>query len=101
MLCQQQPQIPDPTMSNGQVSLENSAQTAQSETEGNELLEDNLQSALDDDPTLSGADVAANVDDKSITLTGTVRTYLQHQRVLELVSPYYADRRIVDKVIVQ
>jgi osmotically-inducible protein OsmY len=101
MLCQQQPQNSDPTVTNAQVSLENSAKTAQSEAAGNELIEDNIQSAFDDDPTLSGADVAANVNDESITLTGTVQSYLQHQRVLELVSPYYNYRSIGDKVTVQ
>jgi len=101
MLCQQQPQNSDPTVTNAQVSFENSAQTAQSEAAGNELIQSNLQSAFDDDPTLSEAEVAANVDDENITLTGTVQSYLQHQRVLELASPYYNYRRIVDKVMVQ
>jgi osmotically-inducible protein OsmY len=107
MLCQQQPQAPQPMVDNAQVSSENTVQTDQSEqplqnkAAGNERIQSNLQSALDDDPTLSGAEVAANVDDESITLTGTVQSYLQHQRVLQLASPYYRYRRIVDKVWVQ
>ena len=104
MIGQQQPQHPDPTVPNAQVSPENSTQTDQSEqplqnkAAGNERIQSNLQSALDDDPVLSGADLTANVDDESVTLTGTVQSYLQHQRVLQLVSPYYSYRRIVDKV---
>lgn len=107
MLCQQQPQNPDPTVPNAQVSPESTAQTNQSEeplqdkAAGNERIQSNLQSAFDDDPTLSGAEVAANVNDESITLTGTVQSYLQHQRILHLASPYYSYRRIVDKIIVQ
>src|SRR5882757_7018519 len=104
MIGQQQPQHPDPTVPNAQVSPENSTQTDQSEqplqnkAAGNERIQSNLQYALDDDPVLSGADLTANVDDDSVTLTGTVQSYLQHQRVLQLVSPYYSYRRIVDKV---
>jgi len=107
VVAQQQPHNPDPTVPNAQVSPENTAQTDQPEqllqdkSEGNERIQSNLQSAFDDDPTLSGADVAANVNDESITLTGTVQSYLQHQRVLQLASPYNRNREIVDKVTVQ
>jgi len=107
LIGQQQPQHPDPTVPNAQVSPETSVQTDQSEqplqnkAAGNERIQSNLQSAFDDDPVLSGADLTANVDDESVTLTGTVQSYLQHQRVLQLVSPYYSYRRIVDKVTLQ
>jgi osmotically-inducible protein OsmY len=92
---------------NAQVSPENSAQTdqpgqpLQSKAAVNERIQRNVQSAFEDDPTLSGAEVEAAVDDQSITLTGTVESYLQHQRVLQLVSPYFSYRTIVDKVSVQ
>ena len=107
VIGQQQPQHPDPTVPNAQVSPENSAQTDQSEqplqnkAAGNERIQSNLQSAFDDDPVLSGADLTANVDDESVTLTGTVQSYLQHQRVLQLASPYIRNREIVDKTTVQ
>ena len=107
MIGQQQSQHPDPTVPNAQVSPENSVQTDQSEqplqnkAAGNERIQSNLQSALDDDPVLSGADLTANVDDESVTLTGTVQSYLQHQRVLQLASPYIRNREIVDKTTVQ
>lgn len=103
----QQLQNPNPAVSNAQVSPENIAQTNQSEqplqdkAAGNERIQNNLQSTFDDDPILSGANVTANVDDESITLSGTVESYLQHQRVLQLVSPYYGYRMVVDKVTVQ
>lgn len=107
LIGQQQPQNTNPMVPNAQVSLEKIAQADQSEqplqdkAAGNERIQSNLQSAFDDDPTLNGAEVAANVDDENITLTGTVQSYLQHQRVLQLVSPYYSYRTIVDKVSVQ
>ena len=103
VLCQQ-PQNPDPT-SNAQVSPQNVAdqpeQPRQDKAEGNERIQSNFQSAFDDDPTLSGAQVVAAVDDGSITLTGTVESHLQYQRVLQLVSAYYSYRAVVNKVTVQ
>jgi osmotically-inducible protein OsmY len=107
VMGQQQPQNQDPPVSNAQVPPENSAKADQSDrplqdkAAGNERIQSNLQSAFDDDPTLSGAEVAANVDDERITLTGTVQSYLQHQRVVQLVSPYSNYREIVDKVTVR
>ena len=67
----------------------------------NEDIQSNLQSALDDDPILSEANVGTEVDDESITLTGTVQSYWQHQRVLQLVAPYTSSRNIVDKLSVE
>ena len=67
----------------------------------NGQIQSNLQSALDDDPLLSEANIGMTVDDENITLTGTVQSYWQHQRVLQLVSPYSRSRKIVDKMSVQ
>ena len=105
MLFQQQNQ--DPTALNAQAGPRDTAQTDRSQPQlqdkasGNERIQSNLQSAFDDDPVLSGADLTANVDDERIILDGTVQSYLQHQRVLQLVSPYSSYREIVDKVTVQ
>jgi osmotically-inducible protein OsmY len=73
----------------------------QEKAAANDQIQSNLQSALDDDPLLSGADVGAKVDDEGITLTGTVQSYRQHERVLELASSYSRSRNIVDKINVQ
>jgi osmotically-inducible protein OsmY len=107
LICQQPSQNQNPAIPAAQAQPESGAQTQQSDqplqdkAAGNERIQNNLQSAFDDDPTLSGADITANVDDEAITLTGAVHSYLQHQRVLQLVSPYYSYRGIVDKVTVQ
>lgn len=106
LFCQQQ-QNPAPTVPSAQVSPEKATQTDQSQqplqnkASGNERIQSNLQSAFNDDPVLSGADLTANVDDEKITFTGTAQSYLQHQRVVQLVSPYSGYREIVDKVTVQ
>jgi hypothetical protein len=107
VIGQQQPHNQDPPVLNAQVSPENSAQADQSDrplqdkAAGNARIQSNLQSAFDDDPVLSGTDLTANVDDERITLTGTVQSYLQHQRVVQLVSPYSNYSEIVDKVTVR
>jgi len=74
--------------------------TAQDQAKGdsNDKIQDNLQTVLNADPILSGADVQAQVDDQSITLSGTVTSYAQHQRVLQLVAPYTRTRQIIDKI---
>jgi osmotically-inducible protein OsmY len=104
VIGQQQPHNQEPPVLNARVSPENSPQsnrTLQDKAAGNARIQSNLQSAFDDDPVLSGTDLTANVDDERITLTGTVQSYLQHQRVVQLVSPYSNYREIVDKVTVQ
>jgi len=107
VMGQQQPQNLDSMAPNGQVSPQNAAQTDQSQKPlqnkgaGNQRIQSNLQSAFDDDPVLSGADLTANVDDETITLTGTVQSYLQQQRVVQLASPYSNYREIVDRVTVR
>jgi osmotically-inducible protein OsmY len=96
MIAQQPMQTENPVIPAVSASSE-----LQDKAEGNDRIQSNLQSAFDDDPALSGAEIAANVDDESITLTGTVQSYFQFQRVLDLVSAYSSYRKVVDKVTVQ
>jgi hypothetical protein len=70
----------------------------QDKAEVNSKIQDNLQSVFGGDPSLQGANVSASVDDVAITLTGSVQSEGQHQRVLALVSQYAQYRKIVDKI---
>jgi osmotically-inducible protein OsmY len=109
MVCQSESQ--EPSTTSAQAAPESGAQAQQSEqpiqarlqekAAANEDIQSNLQSALDDDPILSGADLETQVNDESITVAGTVQSYWQYQRVLQLVSPYSGSRNIVDKINVQ
>jgi hypothetical protein len=70
----------------------------QDKAEVNSKIQSNLQSIFGGDPSLQGADVSASVDDVAITLTGSVQSEGQHQRVLALTSQYAQYRKIVDKI---
>ena len=65
----------------------------------------NIRSHVNDvmrgDPSFSGANVETHVDDQNITLTGSVQSEGQHQRVLALVEQYSRYRKIVDKIEVK
>jgi osmotically-inducible protein OsmY len=64
----------------------------------NSQMQSDISSALSSDPSLSGTSVQASVDDVSITLTGSVQSKAQMDRVLALVSPYARYRNVVNKV---
>jgi osmotically-inducible protein OsmY len=73
----------------------------QDKAEVNSKIQDNLQSVFGGDPSLQGANVSASVDDVAITLTGSVQSEGQHQRVLALASQYAQYRKIVDKLVMK
>ena len=68
------------------------------QTEGNRRIHDSIDDLMSSDPILSGSDVEVDVDDRDVTLTGSVKSQAQHQRVLQLVAPYARWRKIVDKL---
>jgi osmotically-inducible protein OsmY len=70
----------------------------QDEASANRRIHDSIKDLLSSDPVLSGAKVDVKVNDHDITLGGSVESYPQHQRVLQLVSSYGQWRRIVDKI---
>ena len=103
----QQPQTQDPPRTPPSNAPDNSQQPPQSATQDqskagvNQRIQSSIQDLLSSDPILDGVDIQANVNDESIVLTGTVQSYAQHQRVLQLVSSYGRWRKIEDKVKMQ
>jgi osmotically-inducible protein OsmY len=91
---------PDPSATAHDNSQSSTAQPpAQDQhTEANRRIRDSINDALSSDVVLNGAHVKADVDDQNITLNGDVRTFDQHQRVLQLVHPFGRWRRIVDNL---
>jgi hypothetical protein len=100
----QQPQNQDPPRTPPSNSPDNNPPPSQSATQdqskagANTRIQNSIQDLLSSDPILSDVDVEANVNDESIVLTGTVESYAQHQRVLQLVSSYGRWRKIDDRV---
>jgi hypothetical protein len=89
---------PPASPSSGAQAQEQPPPQAQTQTEANRRIHDSISDLLDSDPVVNGADVDATVDDHNITLTGTVESYTQHQRVLQLVAQYGRWRKIVDNI---
>jgi BON domain len=77
------------------------AANPQEKSGANSQFLSNLQSDLKGDPGLSGTDVEATVDDVKITLTGTVHSQAQLDRVMALTSPYAYYRKVVNNVTVK
>ena len=102
---------PGPPRTPPSTSSDNSQQPPQSATQNanqgqskasvNQRIQSSIQELLSSDPVLDGVDIQASVNDESIILTGTVESYAQHQRVLQLVSSYGRWRKIDDKVKMQ
>ena len=104
---QQQPQGQDPPAtatvnpSGNNVSPPQDDSQNQSKADANQRIQSSIQNLLSDDPILDGVDVQASVNDESIILTGTVASYAQHQRVLQLAAQYGRWRKIDDRVKMQ
>jgi BON domain len=104
---QQQPQnqgqnppsaSPQPSPGN-QPSPEQPTPNPQDKAAANSQMQSDIQSSLSSDPVLSGTDVQVKVDDMNITLTGSVRSQAQLDRVTALISPYIRYRNVVNKVV--
>lgn len=72
--------------------------THQDMSESNSRIQRSIEDLLHGDQILSSADIVTTVDDYSITLTGHVDSYAQHQRVMALLEQYARYRKIVDKL---
>lgn len=64
-----------------------------------ERVEGQILQQLRAEPSLSGSNIDARVDDNSVVLTGSVDTMAQHDLALGIVQANAGDRKIVDKII--
>jgi osmotically-inducible protein OsmY len=74
------------------------APAPQTDSSANRRIHDSIADLLSSDPVLSSADVEVAVDDRNITLSGSVENQAQHQRVMELTAQYGRWRKIIDKI---
>lgn len=89
---------PSPSPDHSAQQQQPQPQTHQDMSEANSRIQRSVDDLLHGDQILSSADITTTVDDYAITLTGTVNSYSQHQRVLALVEQYSRYRKIVDKL---
>jgi flagellar biosynthesis/type III secretory pathway M-ring protein FliF/YscJ len=75
-----------------------SAESSQDKAANNSQIESNIRDAISSDPALSGTSVQVSVDDANITLTGSVQSQAQIERVMALAAPYYRYRNVVNKI---
>ena len=75
--------------------------SSQDKAANNAQMESNIRDSLSGDPALSGTSVQVSVDDSNITLTGSVQSQAQMERVVALVSPYARYRNVVNKMTVK
>ncbi|HYX52615.1 MAG TPA: BON domain-containing protein [Candidatus Limnocylindrales bacterium] len=73
----------------------------QNRTEINGRILSNLETAFDSDPVMTGSDLSVEVDDINIIISGSVQSFQQHQRALELTSTYYRYRNVIDRMSIQ
>jgi BON domain len=87
--------------SQSQPSPSPTQESTQDKASVNSQMQSDLKGVLSSDPALSGTDVQASVDDMNITLTGSVQSQAQVERVMALVSPYARYRNVVNKMTVK
>ena len=71
------------------------------DTMSSERVEGHILHQLKEEPSLSGSNVDAKVDDNSVELTGTVDTMEQHDLALRIAQSNAGDRKVVDKIKVK
>ena len=71
------------------------------ETMSSEKVEGQILQQLRDEPSLSGTNVDARVDDTSVVLTGSVDTMTQHDLAVRIAQSNAGDRKVVDKIKVK
>ena len=76
-------------------------QAPPAQTMSNQRVEGRILDQLNDEPSLSGSNVDAQVDDNSVVLTGTVGTMAQHDAAVRIAQLNAGERKIVDRITVK
>ncbi len=66
-----------------------------------EQVQQQITQHLVSEPTLTGSNLKAQVDEGSVTLTGTVNSETQHDAAISIARSYAGNRAIVDKITVR
>jgi osmotically-inducible protein OsmY len=76
-------------------------QAPPAETMSSQRVEGQILEQFKAEPTLSGTNIDAKVDDNSVVLTGNVNTLAQHDLAIQIAQSNAGNRRIVDKIKVK
>lgn len=71
------------------------------DTMSDQNVEGKILNQLNAEPSLSGTNIDARVDENSVVLSGSVDTVQQHDVAIRIAQSNAGDRRIVDKIKVK
>ena len=94
------PTFPEGRQAPGQ-QMPPDTQAPPAQTMSSQRVEGQILDQLKAEPTLSGTNIDARVDNDSVVLTGSVDTLAQHDLAVQIAQSNAGNRRIVDKIKVK
>ena len=94
------PTFPEGRQAPGQ-QMPPDTQAPPAQTMSSQRVEGQILDQLKAEPTLSGTNIDARVDNDSVVLTGSVDTLAQHDLAVRIAQSNAGNRRIVDKIKVK
>ena len=94
------PTFPEGRQAPGQ-QMPPDTQAPPAQTMSSQRVEGQILDQLKAEPTLSGTNIDARVDNDSVVLTGSVDTLAQHDLAVQIAQSNAGSRRIVDKIKVK
>jgi hypothetical protein len=86
----------------GDPNAPNDTKPKKEHKSSNKDVQEKLGKALDSkNAAYRGSSIQTQVDDQTVTLTGTVTSSMQRDMALQLARLYGEDRQIVDKMVIQ
>ena len=95
------PTFPEERRAPGQQQIPPDTQAPPPQTMSSQQVEGQILNRLKEEPSLSGTNIDARVDDTSVVLTGTVDTIAEHDLAVRIAQSNAGDRTIVDKIKVK
>ena len=91
------PTFPEGRQTPGQ-QMPPDTQAPPAETMSSQKVEGQILQQFRAEPTLSGTNIDARVNDNSVVLSGNVNTLAQHDLAIQIAQSNAGNRRIVDKI---
>jgi len=109
VLAQQQEQLPPtttpPTFPEGRRTprepMPPDTQAPPAQTVSSQQVEGRILQQFREDPTLSGTNIDAKVNDNSVVLSGNADSLAQHDLAIQIAQANAGNRRVVDRIKVK